>query len=337
MASNAKRTRGYCLSLAGAALAYACLLAICAALEITEGIRSLHVLKSPLSHASALVQGRIISIFLVASFDILVAILSVAAVTFRLPQLTSFLTWAALVNGVLSFISVIVWYFGVRASLWIVLGVAIPMTRIFASLANIQSAGGDGFEGRSYKMLGQVREDVLSGPSEMRKLGTWGIGMSVGTGALVFSLFCLFVAMLECAGYWNSRLYAATTHGPNTCLFIHGILLAAAGMAGLVGAIGVWKSFTSLATALTVLAVPLSLCVLIWWNIVSSTDPALSPYSFLDANALVKDQWWFLAAAPVGLWCYMAMIRLQEKRMSGFEGPDEIPEGEEQKLLADNI
>ncbi|EPT32282.1 putative transmembrane protein [Toxoplasma gondii TgCatPRC2] len=337
MASDTKRARGYCLSLAGAALGYACLLGVCAAVEINEGIQSLRVLKTPLGSASALIQGRIISLFIVAGFDILVAILSVAAVTFRVPRLTSLLTWAALINGVFSFLCVIVWYLGVRGSLWIVLGVAIPMVRVFASLANVQAAGGDGFEGRNYKTLGQVREDVLSGPGEMRRLGNWAVGMTVGTGALVFSLLCLFIAMLECAGFWNSRLYAPTTQGPNSCLIIHGVVLVVAGMAGLVGAVGTWKSVTSLATAFTVLALPLSLCVLIWWNITYSNDASLPAYNFWKANALVKDHWWFVATAPLGLWCYMALRRLQEKRLSGFEGPDETPESEEQSLLEDNI
>ncbi|PFH31899.1 hypothetical protein BESB_023910 [Besnoitia besnoiti] len=337
MQSESKRTRGYCLSLAGAALAYAAVLGVCASTEIAEGIHGLRVLEGPLSEASALVQGRIISIFIAAGLDILVAVLSLAAVTFRVPQLTSFLAWAALITGIFSFVSVIIWYLGVRLSLWIVLGVAIPMVRIFASLANVQAAGGNGFEGTNYRILGQVREDLLADPGEMRKLGTWGVGMSVGTGTIVFSLFCLFVAMLECSGFWGSRLYAPTTQGPNTCLLIHGILLSIAGVAGLVGAVGVWKSFTIIATAFSILAIPVSICLLIWWNVIASTSSSVAPYSFWQANALVKDQWWFLCAVPLGLWSYMAMARLQQNHFSGFEGPEEVRETEEQKLLDDNI
>ncbi|PHJ21951.1 transmembrane protein [Cystoisospora suis] len=406
--SDFYKTRGYCLSLAGAVLAYAVLLFVCSAVEISEAVYGLNTLGT-LSRGSALVQGRIISLFLAASLDILIGILSVAAVTFRVPDLTAFLAWAALGNGIVNFIFVIIWYLGVRVSLWIVLAVAIPMVRIFASLSNVQSIGGSGFEGRNYRYLSQQKgslyygeerdgssssssdpggrkggdeEDfasssyLFSAPlhgvgktggrqSEIRSLGTWGIGMSVATGVLLFSFFCLLISMLDCAGYWNNRLYTASTSGVSICLLIQGVLLGIVGLTSLLGVVGVWKSFINLATVISFFSIPVAITILIWWNVLRVGTPKAvethfleqplveeapdgtqrhttadvyvaqrtENWSFSEANSFIRDQWYLLAALPLGIWALMALSSLQKRHLSGFEGSEEYLRHEDQKLI----
>lgn len=414
--SDFYKSRGYCLSLSGAVLVYAGLLFACSAVEISEAVYGLKSL-GLLSRGSALVQGRIISLFIAASLDILIGILSAAAVTFRVPDLTAFLAWAALGNGIVNFVFVIIWYLGVRVSLWIVLAAAIPMVRIFASLSNVQYVGGSGFEGRSFWYLeqqqkggsgsmfyggggGGERDNQQQGQagggeeefssssylfsahrlgkagggrrSEIRSLGTWGIGMSVATGVLLFSFFCLLISMLDCAGYWNNRLYTVSTSGVSICLLIQGILLGIVGLSSLLGVIGVWKSFINLATFFSLFTLPLAVTIILWWNILrvssSSSASTASPqyvvtleeeplqesytqtrhgdgslkyaasspsqnWSFLEANSLIRDQWSLLAVVPLGLWALMALSSLQKRNLSGFEGSEEYLRHEDQKLL----
>lgn len=409
--SDFYKSRGYCLSLSGAVLAYAVLLFVCSAVEISEAVYGLNTLGT-LSRGSALVQGRIISLFLAASLDILIGILSVAAVTFRVPDLTAFLAWAALGNGIVNFIFVIIWYLGVRVSLWIVLVVAIPMVRIFASLSNVQSVGGSGFEGRNYRYLSQQKgslyygedrdapsssssdqqrqgggkgdeEDfssssyLFSAPlhgvgktggrqSEIRSLGTWGIGMSVATGVLLFSFFCLLISMLDCAGYWNNRLYSASTSGVSICLLTQGVLLGIVGLTSLLGVVGVWKSFINLATVVSFFSIPVAITIIIWWNVLRVGTPKAvethflveqplveetadgtqrrttgdvyvasksENWSFSEANSFIRDQWYLLAALPLGIWALMALSSLQKRHLSGFEGSEEYLRHEDQKLI----
>ncbi|CDJ41132.1 hypothetical protein, conserved [Eimeria tenella] len=146
---------------------------------------------------------------------------------------------------------------------------AIPMTRIYASLGAVFSAGGSGFEGKSAQQLQQQQQQQpsssSSGTLKMGALGTWKVGLSLQQAAAIWGLFCLAVAVLDFSVFWIK-----ISEDPLVKMNKVGLVFVAEGLTCLFAAVGALAGsaagapfFTLSALLFTLLLLPLALALLL--------------------------------------------------------------------------
>ncbi|CDJ59305.1 hypothetical protein, conserved [Eimeria maxima] len=147
---------------------------------------------------------------------------------------------------------------------------AVPMTKVYASLGNVFAAGGTGFEGLGFEEVAEARDkkaaDIKEGRTlKMGALGTWRVGLSLEHSAVLFSLFCFAVAILDLSIFWvkisDDPLSKMNTIG--IMFLVEGILMFATAISALAGSAAAAPFFTLIASIFTLLALPLSLTLVI--------------------------------------------------------------------------
>ncbi|KAL8427505.1 hypothetical protein Efla_000542 [Eimeria flavescens] len=145
---------------------------------------------------------------------------------------------------------------------------AVPMTRVYASLGNVYSAGGSGFEGKGFAELcsPQTKREILSRQTlEMSRVGTWRVGLSLEHGALLWGVFCIALTILDLSVFWVkiSEDPLAKMNQLGLVFLVEGLLTFCGGISALAGSASISPFFTLLAAIVTALALPLSLTLLI--------------------------------------------------------------------------
>lgn len=145
---------------------------------------------------------------------------------------------------------------------------AVPMTRIYASLGNVYAAGGSGFEGKSFDALAspQRKSDILAMKSlKMSRIGNWKVGLSLEHGAILWSILCLAITILDLSVFWVkiSDDPMVKMNEVGIIFLVQGIMSFFTAISSLAGSAAVVPFFTLLAAILTGLILPFAVTLLV--------------------------------------------------------------------------
>lgn len=203
---------------------------------------------------------------------------------------------------------------------------AVPMTHVYASLGNVYAAGGSGFEGLGFEELAgsnEKVEEIKEGKSlKMSTLGTWKVGLSLEHGAILFSLFCFAICILDFSIFWvrisDDPLSKMNTIG--ILFLVEGLVMFAAAISALAGSAAAAPFFTLVASLFALLLLPLSfaLVVLLGQRLVSdlySLNKRLLINNYAGLHAIGAQTLFIIVA----LFAFGALFSLFNKQTSQME------------------
>ncbi|OEH73643.1 hypothetical protein cyc_01461 [Cyclospora cayetanensis] len=284
----------YCLSLGAAAWTHSFILAVAGAwnlllfLNVFPWKRSLTeaAVEAYAKRSTAVASALRVGFLSLAIIFLMVSVLTDIALCLKSRRVAYVLAW---INICSSFVGLILllylWTaFGImllsvnatvgelvvwgNVDLLYVILTAVPMTKIYASLGNVYAAGGTGFEGKSFEELvsPQKKTEILSERSlKMSRIGNWRVGLSLEHGAVLWSLFCLAITILDLSIFWvkisDDPMVKMNQMG--IIFLVEGITAFFAAISALAGSAAGAPFFALLSAIITVLVLPLAVTLLV--------------------------------------------------------------------------
>lgn len=180
---------------------------------------------------------------------------------------------------------------------------AVPLTKIYASLGNVYTVGGSGFEGKGFRQLAPqgVCDDIMFRSSlKMAKIGKWGVGLSLEHGATLWSVFCFATSTLDLSVFWVKLTSddGVPTSDVGILFLVQGIIAFFIAISALSGSATETPFFTLMAAVMTGLVLPISLALLVLLSRNIYLEQSLShPSSLLNLAAFnaLSEQILFIA------------------------------------------
>lgn len=333
----------YCLSLGGTAVWYAVLAFCCGVWQAFAAF--VHVDLSgdviePFVRAGAQKQLSLgvmsISHAGAAALNCAVALLISFAVGLRSPKLCRTSATVILTQGIYNALFLVgVWSVfdeptkqanrhasGMNPDAWFGALFAWPAAVVLASLANAQTAGNSGFDGRqtvAFPMPHDPENGNIS--TAWKRVGTWSVGLSLGQGVLLLSGLCFVMAAKTLRSFWNLHMvgsYEAQQIG--RAFMLEGFMLCFLASSAFVGAL-LTSTFSLLIALFCCIGLaPVAVVVAIWWNVLL-VRWEVEPGVFVGMQFSIVEQYvcvvccWFACRALCGL------IAATTKGRSGFDMP----------------
>lgn len=225
---------------------------------------------------------------------------------------------------------------------------AVPMTHVYASLGNVFAVGGTGFEGKRYDELAsaQKKAEVLRRPSlKMSTVGNWRVGLSLQHAAILWSIFCLAITILDLSVFWVkiSDDPMVRMNDIGLVFLVQGITTFFTAMSALAGSAAVAPFFTLLAAILTMLIFPLAITLLVMLGrrllMDVGTGRKVLVFNLASLHAMAA-QVLFILLAFVAFQALCSLFSLQTRKEidSTDDNVPRVDLGEEsQKLLTTNV